>query len=173
MSVVGAEGSRHPAEAFTGAPEPGTGDAAGTTPPRNRMGIALLALGGFFVAGYLLLETMGLTGPLVCGVGDCSTVQASPWAVFLGVPVPAWGVGGYVLLFAASLAGLRPGAAADRRIAGALVALAFVAFAFSAYLTALEAFVIRAWCQWCVISAVIATLIFAFSLAELPRLRSD
>ncbi|MFW6201852.1 MAG: vitamin K epoxide reductase family protein [Gemmatimonadota bacterium] len=138
------------------------------------MGIALSALGGFFVATYLLFAKLGLTGPIVCGVGDCGRVQASRWAEILGVPVAAWGVIGYGLLFATAMAGLRPAGIADRRIAAALVAFAAVAFGFSAYLTALEAFVIRAWCQWCVVSAGLAALIFLLALMELPRLtRSD
>lgn len=136
------------------------------------MAMALLSLVGLFIAGYLLLHKLGVTGgPLVCTVGSCETVQTSPWAVFLGVPVPAWGVAGYALMFGVSLAGLRPGLMLDRRIAGLLLGLAFVAFVFSGYLTALEAFVINAWCQWCVASAIAAALIFGFSLAEIPRLR--
>jgi len=41
---------------------------------------------------------------------------------------------------------------------------------FSAYLTYLEAFVIHAWCQWCVSSAIIMVLAFLASLPELRRI---
>ena len=44
---------------------------------------------------------------------------------------------------------------------------------FSAYLTYLEAFVIEAWCQYCVISAIIITLIFFASLPEVARLKAS
>ena len=44
--------------------------------------------------------------------------------------------------------------------------LALVAVLFSAYLTYREAFVIHAWCRWCVASAIIITLIFLVSSAE-------
>ncbi|NIR59139.1 MAG: hypothetical protein GWO02_06290, partial [Gammaproteobacteria bacterium] len=71
------------------------------------MAIALLSLVGVFISVYLLLHELGVVGTLVCGAGSCETVQASPWAVFLGVPVPAWGVVGYGVLFAASFVGLR------------------------------------------------------------------
>ncbi len=142
---------------------------AGAVAPVNRMAIALLSLVGVFIAVYLYLHKLGVVGTLACGAGSCETVQASPWAVFLGVPVPAWGVAGYALIFAVSLAGLRPRLIGDRRLGLALVGLGAVAFGFSAYLTAIEAFVIRAWCRWCVASAVVATLIFVFSLAELRR----
>lgn len=153
-------------------------DAVALTPaeteravPRSRMGIALLSLLGFFIAGYLLLHRMGMVGPLTCGLGDCATVQLSRWSVFLGIPVPAWGVGGYAALFVVSLLGIQPQYVEARWISAALVGMSAIAFLFSAYLTALEAFVIHAWCQWCVVSAIIATGIFLFSLAELARLR--
>lgn len=137
--------------------------------PVNRMGIALLSLVGLFISAYLLLHKLGVVGTLVCGTGSCGTVQASPWAVFLGVPVPAWGLAGYGAMFAVSLAGLQPGLAASRRVGLTLVGLGAGGFGFSAYLTGVEAFVIHAWCRWCVASAVVATLIFVCSLAELRR----
>ena len=39
------------------------------------------------------------------------------------------------------------------------------------YLTYLEAAVFRAWCQYCVASAIIITLIFFTTLPEIGRLR--
>ncbi|MEX2008266.1 MAG: vitamin K epoxide reductase family protein, partial [Candidatus Spechtbacterales bacterium] len=44
------------------------------------------------------------------------------------------------------------------------LAASAAAFVFSAYLTFLQAVVIRDWCSWCLISATISTIIFAFSL---------
>jgi hypothetical protein len=57
---------------------------------------------------------------------------------------------------------------------GALVLAggATIGLLFSAYLTYLEAFVIHAWCRWCIASAVLAVLIFIFTLPEFRRLRS-
>lgn len=143
---------------------------AGAAPPLNRMAIALLSLIGLFIAAYMLFVKLGWIGTLICGVGgSCDTVQASRWAVFLGVPVPAWGVAGYALILAVAVVGVSPRWAGDGRVGRILVALTGVAFAFSMYLTALEAFVIRAWCRWCVVSAIVATLLFILSLVELRR----
>jgi uncharacterized membrane protein len=143
-----------------------TAGGAAATAPLPRMAMALLALIGLFISSYMLLFKLGLIGTLACGAGSCGVVQASSWAVFLGVPVPAWGVVGYALILAISLIGVQPRWAYDRRVGMVLFGLATTAFAFSVYLTAIEAFVLRAWCRWCVVSAVVATLIFICSLTE-------
>ncbi|MEX1185020.1 MAG: vitamin K epoxide reductase family protein [Gemmatimonadaceae bacterium] len=126
--------------------------------------VAALALAGIFVALYLTLYKLGAIGELSCRVGSCETVNSSPWAVFLGAPVAAWGVGFYVVTFAVALAGLQARFAGSRRLSLALVLLSGFGVLFSAWLTYLELFVIRAICQWCVVSAVIVLAIFAVSV---------
>ena len=140
-------------------------------PPLNRMVIAVLALIGAFVSSYLLAHTLGLMGPLVCGVGDCATVQSSRWAHVGPVPVPAIGVAGYLLLFAVALAGVQPRLRTSAAVGALLLLGATAGVTYSAWLTWLEARVIHAWCQWCVISAVLMTLIFLAALPEAARLR--
>jgi uncharacterized membrane protein len=49
--------------------------------------------------------------------------------------------------------------------------IAAVGVAFSGWLTYLEALVIHAWCQWCVVSAILITLIFLLSLPGLRAAR--
>jgi uncharacterized membrane protein len=117
---------------------------AAPPPPLNRMLVSVLSLIGFFVALYLWAHNSGLTGPIVCGVGDCATVQSSPYARIGPIPVSAIGVAGYTALFALSMVGLQPHHRDSRMIAGLLLAGAGVGMAFSAYLTYLEAAVIRA-----------------------------
>lgn len=155
--------------------EVGTGTAAEpvTTeaPPLNRMIVAVLSLAGFFVSFYLLAYNLGWTGLVVCGVGSCETVQASPYAKIGPVPVSAVGVAGYGALLALSLAGLQPDRRGSAAVGGALLGGALVGTGFSAYLTYLEAAVIHAWCQWCVVSAILITLILLATLPEASRLR--
>lgn len=137
----------------------------------NRMGIALFALIGMLISTYMSAYKFGWLGTIVCGTGGCEKVQNSPWAEFFGVPVPVIGLLGYGALMVTALVGLQPGFSADRRVALVLTAGATIGLAFSAYLTYLEAAVINAWCQWCIVSAVLATLIFLFTLPELRRIR--
>jgi uncharacterized membrane protein len=66
--------------------------------------VATLSLAGIFIALYLLLYKLGIIGELSCSVGSCETVNSSKWAKFLGLPVAAWGVAWYVVMFAISIA---------------------------------------------------------------------
>lgn len=138
--------------------------------PVSRMALAVVALAGVFLSLYMLLFAFGLIGELACGAGACDRVQNSPWAVFLGIPVPLWGLGGYATMFGLAIAGLQPALLGDRRIAVGLLATTGFAFGFSMYLTYLEAFVINAWCRWCVASAIMATILFLLALPELRHL---
>lgn len=141
------------------------------TGTRSRMAVATLALVGTLVATYLLLYKIGVFGAIACGDGGCEVVQNSPWAYFLGVPVAAWGLAGYVAIFITAFLGTHPRFAHQRWISFALLALTGLAFLFSIYLSLLEEFVIHAWCQWCIVSAVLATLAFGLSLPEIRKLR--
>ncbi len=142
----------------------------------RRMAVVLLAVAGLFVSVYLTLYKLGYYGGLVCGAGGaCATVQASPYAVFLGVPVAGWGVAWYAAVAATGLWGLHgggtraAGGAAGERTdwpARILFLLACGGLLFTLYLTALEAFVIEAWCRWCLVSAGITALIFGLCWPE-------
>lgn len=124
------------------------------------MWAATLSLIGFFVAVYLYLFKIGRIPGLACGTGGCETVQASPWATFIGLPVALYGVGGYLACLVCALIGIQKGG--DRRHWSdtLLLAGAGAGVLFSGYLTYAEAFLIEAWCRWCVGSAVIITLVF-------------
>jgi uncharacterized membrane protein len=139
-------------------------------PPKNRMALTLLALIGALIAVYMTLHKLGFIGELLCGTGSCEIVQTSKWAVFMGVPVPYWGVAGYSILTTLGLISLQPRYVDNRPLRIALILTATIAFLFTVYLTALEAFVINAWCRWCIASAVVATLIFLCTLPEFRRL---
>jgi uncharacterized membrane protein len=133
------------------------------------MAIAVLSLAGLFIALYLFAHHAGWTGPIVCGVGDCAKVQSSVYADFGPVPVSSVGVVGYLLLLGLSLEGIRPEKRDSRTIGLLLFGGSLVGVLFSGYLTYLEAAVIRAWCQYCVVSAILMTLIFLATLPELRR----
>lgn len=138
----------------------------------NRMLIAVLALIGVLISIYMSAYHFGWLGSIMCGTGGCETVQNSPWANFAGIPVPLIGLVGYGTLVVLAVLGIQERFEDDRRIPLLLTLGAVIGLAFSAYLTWLEAAVIHAWCRWCIISAILATLIFLVTVPEFGRLRS-
>ena len=132
----------------------------------KRILLAVLALMGVGVATYLSLYKLGVIGSLTCSIGSCETVNTSRWAVFLGLPVAVWGLGFYMVLFVLTLLSVQPRWSASLHMSKAILALTAWGALFSVWLTVLELFVIHAICQWCVISAIIVTLMFALSIAE-------
>jgi uncharacterized membrane protein len=140
-------------------------------PPVTRMAIALLSLVGLMIAGYLTMYKLGYLGVIQCTIGGCEKVQTSRFADFLGLPVSLWGMGAYVTLLVLAMLGLQPRFMRERWVALGLFGVSAVGVAFSGYLTYLEAFVIHAWCQWCVISAILVTIIFLLSIPGLRQAR--
>ena len=119
--------------------------------------ILVLATIGLLLAGYLTYEHYaGLKG-LLCvgghgGHSSCQTVQSSTWSKLAGIPVAVLGLVGYfVILVSLAIRG------EIGRAIGFMTAL--IGFGFSAYLTYREAFSIHAYCEWCLGSAAVMTLL--------------
>jgi uncharacterized membrane protein len=143
----------------------GAGVPARVGPREPGLWLPLLAVVGAGVAAYLTwIETSGATA--VCGpVGDCNTVQQSPYATLFGlVPVGALGLAGYGLVLVLWVLGQdgRTTAQLARRL---LVAAALLGTLFSVYLTVLEPFVIGATCMWCLSSAIVMTAVLWLAAA--------
>ena len=76
--------------------------------------------------------------------------------------MPLWGTLWYAGLLV--LAFLALGPAAGQRWADVLLALTVTGgLLFSAYLTAIELFVLHALCMWCVVSAVLTVMLFVLA----------
>ena len=133
--------------------------------------VAALALAGIFISLYLTLFKIGVVGELSCSIGSCETVNTSRWSVFLGLPVAAWGLLFYIDVFVIALVGTSARLETSVAISTILVIQSAIGVLFSAWLTYLELAVIHAICIWCVTSAVVVTLIFLVSVAELRELR--
>lgn len=120
--------------------------------------VPLLAVAGITVSTYLtLVEVRGVAA--VCGpVGDCNTVQQSPYARLFGVlPIGVLGVLGYGAMLAAWALHQYGGGRLAHLAGLALPAMALAGTLFSIYLTFLEPFVIGATCMWCLSSAALMT----------------
>lgn len=118
--------------------------------------IAGLALLGLAISIYLTWVHYAGIEPVCTGVSDCERVQSSEYAELLGIPVAVIGVAGYAAILASLWARVELTAL-----------LAYLAVAFSAYLTWAELFRIEAICQWCVASAIAS-----LAIAVLATLRA-
>ena len=151
--------SRHTRVAHAGRPA-SKGDPP--TAPRAWEVVGLAAAGAV-IASYLTITKLTQTLPMMCGVGSaCDLVQSSRYATLLGVPTALWGV---VLYVALAVLAARP--LTRRRWLWAF-GVAVAGVAFSAYLTALSVFQLRAACGWCVASAAIVVAILAALLWRRP-----
>jgi len=131
--------------------------------------MAVISLLGLFLGAYLTLWKFGYAGALVCNVSSCEQVQTSRWSIFLGLPVATWGLGFYIVMLVLSFVGLREDLEESRPLSLALLVLSGVGLAFTAWLNYLEAFVIHAWCEWCIASAVMVVALFGLAVVDVKR----
>jgi len=127
--------------------------------------VALFALVGLADAAYLTAEHLSGNSVRCMIVSGCDEVlQSSYSTVAGGVPVAALGAVAYFTAFSlATLAAF--GYAGARRLLAPLVAVMFLATLWFVYL---QAFVIRAYCVYCLVSAAITTTLALLVL--LPRI---
>lgn len=135
---------------------------ADRTDRRLRIAILIVALIGVGVAGYLTYTHYDKIKVLCLASGGCETVQASSYSKLDGIPVAVLGLAGYVCILGSLLIRGELG-----RIIG--FAIALVGFLFSMYLTYREGFTIHAWCQWCLSSAVLMTLLMILTATRAIR----
>ncbi len=143
-------------------------DRDATSVPRRPLRVAgfyalaaLLALAGLADALYLTVEH--LTGRSVrCTITTgCSEVLSSAYATVGGIPLAAFGAAAYFTAFSlATLAAF--GYASVRTPLALLVAVMFV---FSLWLLYVQAFVLHAFCQYCLLSVALTTLLAVIVIA--------
>ena len=110
-----------------------------------RLGAAVVALAGVGVAGYLTYVHYRPESLICTGGGGCETVQESTYAELLGLPVALLGLGAYLVVFALLYW--------DTELARTVAAgVSLGGLAFAGYLVAVQAFVVDAWCVWCLVN---------------------
>lgn len=138
--------------------------------------LVILSLIGIMDASYITYEKLSGQIP-PCGAGfDCGGVLESPWAYIGPIPLSVFGLFYYVLVF--SIASLHfldvdiqmlitswtKSVAFSFPAHQLLLYLTTFGFFFSLYLLSLMAFVIQAWCLYCLISAAVCISLFVTSL---------
>ncbi len=128
-----------------------------------------LSLLGLFDSLYLLYTYTSPSRPMVCIGTGCDAVRASAYSTLWGVSMPAYGVLGYLLLAIVIIAGSLFSGLIARWLRYALAGMTGFGFIFSLYLEYLQAFVIHAYCAWCVTSGVVMTALFALAIVNVVR----
>ncbi len=132
--------------------------------------IPLLAIVGLGVASYLsyveATQSVAICGP----VGNCNSVQQSPYAHLFGIiSIGTLGLVGYLAILLAWIFEQRGPQPWNRYASIAIWGMGWFGVLFSIYLTFLEPFVIGATCMWCITSAIIMTLILLSSTDAAKR----
>ena len=132
--------------------------------PSSSVILIFLAFIGFAIAFYIRHHKKNIKEALVCPLkANCDTVIHSDYSKFLGIPVELLGLIYYGLVaISYGLFVVLPETATSLTIF--MIHLASVlAFLFSIYLTLVQAFALKNWCTWCIVSAVISASIFLIS----------
>jgi len=126
----------------------------------------ILAVLGLLTAVYLTAIHWSDEGVLCTPDGGCDTVRKSRYSEIGGIPVAILGAAGYVAILGLLLTEELEGPLSE--VAPMLLFIfTLIGVLYSAYLTYLELFVILAICPYCVISAIIMTLLFIIALYRL------
>jgi uncharacterized membrane protein len=125
--------------------------------------LAIIALLGLADATFLTISH--LTGDdSVCGSSTgCSTVLSSAYATIKGIPTAAFGAAAYFTVFSSAILA----AFGYTRARGFLAVLVAGMFIASLYFLYLQAFVLHAFCPFCLFSAAM-TFLLAGLLVALP-----
>ncbi len=136
--------------------------------PKTKAYIAsvVLALLGLADATYLTVLKFTHHEAMCAGVGDCYTVNTSPYAEIHGVPIALLGALAYLaILFLLWFERHHP---LGRVYAPwGVFGLVFAGVLYSAYLTYLEAEVIHAFCPYCLLSATILLFLLVLAIIRL------
>lgn len=135
--------------------------------------ILILAFAGLADSFYLAQSAESGT-PLICDIQNftgCNVVAASEYSRVFGIPLAEYGVFFYGVLFVLAAIEL---ALFNRFLRRVLQAVTVLGVLFSLYFSALQIFVINAFCIYCVASAIIALLaLISATYIEPLRVRKE
>ena len=117
---------------------------------------------------YLSYNKFMNTAPS-CLIAGCDVVLAHPLSEFLGVPLAYWGLVFYVYMLAlVVLLALEP---RSKALSWGTLLYASIGLLSSAAFIYIQGVVIGAFCQYCLLSAIVATSLFAIALWHVKSVR--
>lgn len=128
--------------------------------------VALVAaIVGAGISAYLLVEYLGGSGGICLTGTGCDEVRTSAFAYPLGIPTPLLGLLFYLAAAWTAWRSVAPGPLLGMPPRTALLAVGVVGVGVSVFLTGVEAFVIHAFCTWCLGQAAASLVLFGAAVA--------
>lgn len=132
-------------------------------------GFIIFSFSGFLDATYLTVSHYMGTELNCTILNGCGTVTASEYSLIAGIPVALLGCFFYLTMLIGSLVYLDT----RHRFALKLISwLPFTGLAASAWFVYLQFFVIKALCQYCMLSAITSSLLFILAVITLAKSNS-
>lgn len=114
---------------------------------------------GLFDAGYVTYETLSGKIPICLPPFQCAVFLEDSWAYIAGLPLSAYGVIFFTTFLILAIMNFLDIKDTEKWLRG----LATFGLMFAAYVTIVMAFVVKAWCIWCLVSAINLSITFAIS----------
>lgn len=148
--------------------------------------IAVLSFIALFVTGYLMYIKFAPSDGTFCFAGgSCEVVNNSPWSVidlgFTEIPVSVLGFLTYLFIFVMSIIMIKKAVKwrkihpklSEKVVLDMLKWLAVIGSVFSLWLTYVEAFILQAWCEYCVTQQIIILIITALFFKISATIKAD
>lgn len=124
----------------------------------------ILSLIGFTDATYLTLKHYSGTAITCSLTHGCDEVTSSAYSEIFGIPVALFGALFYLTIILLSVYFFDKKKEATLTLISKLTWLGLGA---AVYFTAIQAFVLHAWCQYCIASAITSTMLFITGMTYL------
>jgi uncharacterized membrane protein len=131
-------------------------------------GSVILAILGTADAIYLLIYKFTGNSQMCLGSGGCHDVNFSPFSEIYGIPVSVFGIFANLAILCILFLERRL-KIARKNGPLAIFGISLGGVFFTAYLTYLEIYIIRAICPFCVAAAILITLLFILAVIRLVK----
>ncbi len=124
----------------------------------------VVALLGFSLSFYIW-QSKKKNKPLICPLkSDCEAVVKSDFSKLFGIPLEILGLLYYATTAISYATFLYYPVWKTPLVTFSFLIVTTIAFLFSLYLTAVQAFAIRQWCVWCLTSATLCAVLFIITI---------
>ncbi|MCL4560240.1 MAG: vitamin K epoxide reductase family protein [Chloroflexi bacterium] len=134
-----------------------------------RIALLVVTLLGLADASYLTwIKLTNNVASCIKGIGDCYTVNTSPYSEFHGIPIAIFGAGAYLLILIFLVAeGINRFWQENANLF--VFAISLFGVLYSMYLTYIEIAVLKAICPFCVASALAMVILLILSIVRMTQ----